>query len=77
MCASHVFGSRRVRWLPSMTDFKVTVGVKEINVKADDLDGAVDKAMDQLVANVTSVTVTKVEPKQIGFQRRDDGAADD
>lgn len=55
-----------------MTDFKVTVGVKEIKVKADDLNDAADKAMDQLVANVAWVTVTKVQPNQTGFRPQED-----
>lgn len=55
-----------------MTDFKVTVGVKEIKVTANDRNEAADKAIGQLADNVTWVMVTKVEPLRTGFRPQDD-----
>lgn len=50
-----------------MTDFKITVGVKEIKLKAETESEASTKALEQLASNIAWVTVVKVEPRTTGF----------
>jgi hypothetical protein len=60
-----------------VTEFKVTVGIKEQKLKADSESAATAQALDALRDNVAWVQATRVEPLRTGFKHEtDQGGAD-
>jgi hypothetical protein len=60
-----------------VTEFKVTVGIKEQKLKADSESAATAQALDALRDNVAWVQATRVEPSRTGFKHEaDQGGAD-
>jgi hypothetical protein len=51
-----------------MTEYKVTIGVREIKVVADTESEASSQAIAKLNDNIAWVQVAKVEPRQTGFR---------
>jgi hypothetical protein len=51
-----------------MTEYKVTIGVKEIKVEAESEGDAASRAMARLSDNVAWVRAEKDEPRRTGFR---------
>jgi hypothetical protein len=51
-----------------MTDYKVSIGIKEVTIAADSEGEAIEQALVDLADKVAWTQATKVEPRRTGFR---------